>query len=377
MSIPFLIDVSAFYGDPDPYEQSSGVILDKNKTLSLHRKIDNAGNGAPKKRKGKRAGAVGVSSANSAARSAAMQQHAPQGGAISMKQEGVSSANSAAHSAAGGAISMKQDSGGALAFNEAQLMNELTGLKKGGALPALAATVIPTLIQMAPQIIAAIKNLRKNPSGGAIAMQSHAPAAAGAIKIGGASAVFLDGVDPSKYDDMIKTMKAIERQRKNLIREGGAIKVGSGKMGTFFKNAWNNIKSWYGNNADKLKPITDILVNSAVNSANKMIDKGVKYVGDKTGSDTLKQIGNVVGNMAKNTVSNTAAAVQNYGKTAQEGSGYSAALAGGYDIDNLVNDTTPAVVATKKKKILTAMPNNERKVTASQVRAKKSRSVYG
>lgn len=280
-----------------------------------------------------------------------------------MKQEGVSSANSAAHSAAGGAISMKQDSGGALAFNEAQLMNELTGLKKGGALPALAAAVIPTLVEMAPQIIAAIKNLRK-PSGGA-------------IKIGGASAVFLDGVDPSKYDDMIKTMKAIERQRKNLIREGGAIKVGSGKMGTFFKNAWNKMKTWYGNNADKLKPITDILVNSAVNSANKMIDKGVKYVGDKTGSDTLKQIGNVVGNMAKNTVSNTASAVQNYGKTAQEGSGYSAALAGGYDIDNLVNDTTPAVVATKKKKILTAMPNNERKVTASQVRAKKSRSVYG
>ena len=366
MSIPFLIDVSAFYGDPDPYEQSSGVILDKKKILNRHRKIDNAANGAPKKRKGKKsagavamqqhapatAGAVGVSSANSAALRAAMQQHAPQGGAIGFKESG-------------GAISMKQDtagaigfkepSAGALAFNEAQLMNELTGLKKGGALPALAATVIPTLVEMAPQIIAAIKNLRK-PSGGA-------------IKIGGASAVFLDGVDPSKYDDMIKTMKAIERQRKNLIREGGAIKVGSGKMGTFFKNAWNKMKTWYGNNADKLKPITDILVNSAVNSANKMIDKGVKYVGEKTGSDTLKQIGNVVGNMAKNTVSNTAAAVQNYGKTAQEGSGY--------NIDNLVNDITPAVVVTKKKKILTAIPNNERKVTASQVRAKKSRSVYG
>lgn len=337
MSIPFLIDVSAFYGQPDPYEQSSGIILDKRKTINVHRKINNAGNTPGKSKK--------------------------TAGAISMKQEGVSSANSAAHSAAGGAISMKQDSGGALAFNEAQLMNELSGLKKGGALPALAAAVIPTLVEMAPQIIAAIKNLKK-PSGGA-------------IKIGGASAVFLDGVDPSKYDDMIKTLKAIDRQKKNLIREGGAIKVGSGKMGTFFKNAWNNIKSWYGNNADKLKPITDILVNSAVNSANKMIDKGVKYVGDKTGSDTIKQIGNVVGNMAKNTVSNTASAVQNYGKTAQEGSGYSAALAGGYDIDNLVNDTTPAVVATKKKKILTAMPNNERKVTASQVRAKKSKSVYG
>lgn len=374
MSIPFTVDVSAFYGEPDATEQSSNTIVDRRKTLNLHKKINNKTSTRKKTRKTKKqahsaaegqpleggaismkqntAGAIGFKEAGAVA----MQQHAPQGGAIAMQSRAPAVA-------------------GALAFNEAQLMNELTGLKKGGALPALAATVIPTLIQMAPQIIDAIKSLRKNPSGGA-------------IKIGGASAVFLDGVDPSKYDDMIKTLKAIDRQKKNLIREGGTIKVGSGKMGTFFKNAWNNIKSWYGNNADKLKPITDILVNSAVNSANKMIDKGVKYVGDKTGSDTLKQIGNVVGNMAKNTVSNTASAVQNYGKTAQEGvtkgnsapqsgSGYSAALAGGYDIDNLVNDTTPAVVATKKKRILTAFPNNERKTTASQVSVKKSRSVYG
>ena len=69
-------------------------------------------------------------------------------------------------------------------------------------------------------------------------------------------------------------------------------------MGTFFKNGWNNIKSWYGNNAEKLKSITDILVNSE----NMMIDKGVQYVGDKTGSGSLKLICTVVGNMAKNTV---------------------------------------------------------------------------
>ena len=320
MSIPFTVDVSAFYGSPSQGEQSSNTIIDKRKTLNLHKKINQPV--TKKSRKNKKE--------------------------------------------TGGAIGMQDPQGGALAFNEQQLMNELTGLKKGSALPALAATVIPTLIEMAPQIISAIKSMKKG----------------GSIRVGGASAIFLDGVDPSKYDDMIKVMKAIDRQRKNLIKEGGAIKVGSGKMGTFFKNAWNNIKSWYGNNADKLKPITDILVNSAVNSANKMIDKGVKYVGDKTGSDTLKQIGNVVGNMAKNTVSNTASAVQNYGKTAGVTSGNSAAHSAaaegsGYDIDNLVNDTTPAVVATKKKKILTAMPNNERKVTASQVRAKKSRSVYG
>ena len=363
MSIPFTIDVSAFYGEPDFREQSSNTIVDRRKTLNLHKKLEGAiASKAKKTRKSKKqAGAI------------AMQSRAPQGGAIAMKEAGavamhkqerderaagaiaMKEAGAVAmqqHAPQGGAIAMQSRApqGGAIAFNEAQLMNELTGLKKGGALPALAATVIPTLIQMAPQIIDAIKSLKKNPNGGA-------------IKIGGASAVFLDGVDPSKYNDMIKTLKAIDRQKKNLIREGGAIRVGSGKMGTFFKNAWNNIKSWYGNNAERLKPITDILVNSAVNSANKMIDKGVKYVGDKTGSDTIKQIGDVVGNMAKNTVSDAAAAVQNYGS--------------GYDIDNLDNTTAAIPVISKKKKILTAMPNNERKVTASEVSVKKSKSVYG
>ena len=344
MSIPFTVDVSAFYGEPDATEQSSDTIVDRRKSINLHKKL-NSKTGT--RRKTKKSVAEG---------------QPLEGGAISMKQAGAIGFKEA------GAIAQQSHApqGGALAFNEAQLMNELTGLKKGGALPALAATVIPTLIQMAPQIIAAIKSLKKELRSNS-SLASQAPTA-GAMKIGGASAVFLDGVDPSKYDDMIKTLKAIDRQKKNLIREGGAIRVGSGKMGTFFKNAWNNIKSWYGNNAERLKPITDILVNSAVNSANKMIDKGVKYVGDKTGSDTIKQIGNVVGNMAKDTVSDAANAVQNYGTNT---------VGSGYDIDNLVNDTTPAVVATKKKRILTAFPNNERKTTASQVSVKKSKSVYG
>ena len=317
MSIPFTVDVSAFYGSPSQGEQSSNTIIDKRKTLNLHKKINQPVTKKSRKNKKETGGAIALKD--------------PQGGAIAMQS--------------------RAPQGGALAFNEQQLMNELTGLKKGSALPALAATVIPTLIEMAPQIISAIKSMKKG----------------GAIKIGGASAVFLDGVDPSKYDDMIKVMKAIDRQRKNLIKEGGAIKVGSGKMGTFFKNAWNNIKSWYGNNADKLKPITDILVNSAVNSANKMIDKGVNYVADKPGSDTMRQIGNVVGNMAKNTVQNTASAVQNY-----KGS----ALPSSYDIDQLDNTTVPKTVASKKKKILTSFVNNDHVQTESAIPVKKSKSVY-
>ena len=313
MSIPFTVDVSAFYGSPSQGEQSSNTIIDKRKTLNLHKKINQPVTKKSRKNKKETGGAIGMKD--------------PQGGAIGMKE------------------------GSALAFNEQQLMNELTGLKKGSALPTLAATIIPALIEMAPQIISAIKSMKKG----------------GAIRVGGASAIFLDGVDPSKYEDMIKVMKSIDRQRKNLIKEGGAIKVGSGKMGTFFKNAWNNIKSWYGNNADKLKPITDILVNSAVNSANKMIDKGVNYVADKTGSDTMRQIGNVVGNMAKNTVQNTASAVQNYkGGT----------LPSSYDIDQLDNTTVPKTVASKKKKILTSFVNNDHVQTESAIPVKKSKSVY-
>ena len=103
----------------------------------------------------------------------------------------------------GGAIGFSSDTGGALAFNEAQLMNELTGLKKGGALGTLAATIIPALIQMAPQIISSLKSLISGKEGGA-------------LKFGGASAVFLNGINPGDYDDVLKTMKAIERQSKNI-----------------------------------------------------------------------------------------------------------------------------------------------------------------
>ena len=109
-------------------------------------------------------------------------------------------------------------------------MNEPTGLKKGGALGTIAATVIPALILMAPQIISSIKGLIKGNSGGA-------------LKFVGASAVFLNGINPSDYDDVLKTMKAIERQSKNIKVRGGALYTGSSRVNTFFKNARNKMKS--------------------------------------------------------------------------------------------------------------------------------------
>ena len=211
-------------------------------------------------------------------------------------------------------------------------MNELSVLKKGSALGTIAATVIPALIQMAPQIISSIKGLIKGNSGGA-------------LKFGSASAVFLNGINPSNYDDVLKTMKAIERQSKNIEVRGGALYAGSSCVGTFFKNAWNKIKSWYGNNAEKLKPITDILVNAGTNAANNAINKGVNYVNNKTGSDTVKQRANVVDNMAKDAVSDVANQIQgkanNTSNVSKAGSGY--------DISDLDNETSPITLPTKKE----------------------------
>ncbi len=323
MSIPFTVDISAFYGEPDFREQNSGSIVDRRKTLNLHKKLE--GNYQTKRQTKKKRSNPSDYSA--------------EGGAIKL----------------GGAISMN-NKGGALAFNEQQLMNELSGLKKGGALGALAATVIPTLIQMAPQIISAIKESSK--------AQSGRNTSGGAIKLGGAAAVFIDGVEPDKYPEMLKTLKMIERQRKNLIRDGGAIRVGSGKFGDTMKKAWNSIKSWYGNNADKLKPITDILLHSAVETAGDYINKGVQYVGDKTGSSTMKEIADVVGDMAKGSVNKMANQIASYGTTQQQGSGY--------DIDNLQNDTEAVgVVSKKKKRILTALPQNQNQIHASVITRRK------
>ena len=294
--------------------------MDRRKTLNLHKELETPIN--TKKRRAKRtttksAGAIGFKDT---------------GGAIGFKDTGGTIGFKDGGSAVGFNGTGCNKPGGALAFNEQQLMNELTGLKKGGALGTIAATVISALIQMAPQIISSVKELIKGKQGGA-------------LKFGDASAVFLNGINPSDYGDVLKTMKAIERQSKNIEIRGGALYAGSSRVGTFFKNAWNKIKSWYGNNAKKLKPITDILVNAGTNAANAAINKGVNYVSNKTGSDTVKQITNVVGNMAKDTVSDVANQIQGKAGNANKESTTSA----GYDISDLDNETSPIAVPAKKR----------------------------
>ena len=308
--------------------------------MNLHKELETPINTPSKKRRPKRttaksAGTIGFKDTGSAI--AFNGAGCKPGGAIGFKD--------------GGTLAAKPAIAGDLAFNEQQLMNELTGLKKGGTLGTIAATVIPALIQMAPQIISSVKKLIKGKQGGA-------------VKFGGASAVFLNGINPSDYDDVLKTMKSIERPSKIIKIKGGSLYTGSSRVGTFFKNAWNKIKSLHSNNAEKLKPITDILVNAGTNAANNAINKGVDYVSNKTGSDTIKQIVNVVGNVAKDTVSDVANQIQ--GKTSN------ASNAGaGYEISGFDNETNPIAVPTKKKnRILTAIPQNENKIEKSVIRSR-------
>ena len=140
--------------------------------------------------------------------------------------------------------------------------------------------------------------------------------------------------------------------------------AGSSRVGTFFKNAWNKIKSWYDNNADKLKPITDILVNAGMNAANNVITKGVNYVSGKTGSDTVKQIANVVGDMAKDTVDEVANRVRGEENTEQ-------ATGSGYDVGDVENVVMPKEMKVKKRgrtpRIHTALPQSENKIHKSVV----------
>lgn len=307
----FVFDVNAFFGEPKANEQSSNVIIDPRKHLKTLKILE-----MPNKEI-----------------SAKQIKQSDVGGAIKMGKGCKKEA---------GAIKMNNN-GGALAFNEDQLMSELSSLKKGGSLTGLAASIIPALIQLAPEIINSIKTAKKS---------------GGAIKFGGASFIFLQGIDAANYDEMLKLFKAIERQKKNLIREGGAIKIGSGRMGEFFKKSWNNLKSFYANNKDRLKPITDILLNSASKAANKYIDKGVNYVANKTGSDTIKQISNVVGDMAKDTVNNTIENVRNY-----EG--------GSYDINNINEENKTKVNKKKSKKIIVSTDNNQDHVTENLIPMRK------
>ena len=91
----------------------------------------------------------------------------------------------------------------------------------------------------------------------------------------------------------------------------------------------------------------------------------MNYVSGKTGSDTVKQIANVVGDMAKDTVDEVANRVRGEEVTGS-----------GYDVGDVENVVMPKEMGSKKKKrILTALPQNENMIYNSVVKAPRRR-VY-
>ena len=299
------VDIEAFFGNPPTMEDSAQIINDIRKRLRLQTNLANAPDIQP--------------------------TEVPMEGQNDPVEQ------------------VLQPEGGALAFNETQLMNELSGLKKGSGFGTLAATIIPALIQYAPQIIDAIKGVKKEGS---------------AIKFGGASAVFLNGVKPEDYDDYMDLMKKIQRQSKFVVKTGSGYCAGSGKVGDFFKSSWAKLKKFYGDNADKLKPITDILMNSAKNQVSKYVDKGTKYIADKTGSETLGQIANIVGDTVKDSANTMIKNVGTYGRTEAETKG------SGFVGTHLDNESTVRRVKKSRKTVkkLNVSINPEQPVTVIKAR---------
>ena len=110
MAIPFTVDISAFYGEPDFLEQDSGTIVDRRKTLNLHKELETPVNAPVSSERKKR---TPKQTPTKSADAIAMSTDVNQGEAVAF---------GTTKSATGGSCKF----GGALAFNEAQLMNKLT-----------------------------------------------------------------------------------------------------------------------------------------------------------------------------------------------------------------------------------------------------------
>ena len=137
MAIPFTVDISAFYGEPDFREQDSGTIVDRRKTLNLHKELEapvqskRSRKRTPKrasKTKGamyiapgdhrsptKTAGAIAFNGATKDVSSGG----GAAGGSTASPSAELRSVGACKSNASGGAIGFSSDTGGALAFNEA------------------------------------------------------------------------------------------------------------------------------------------------------------------------------------------------------------------------------------------------------------------
>lgn len=172
------------------------------------------------------------------------------------------------------ANSLPKPSGGALAYNEQELLKQMSALKKGDKVAggALATAAITSLITAAPQIIKAIGDLRKGK------------------EVAGGDIIYFKDLTPDKYDQMEELMKQIKKQKNNFKfnEDTNEYVVGTGRFGNFMSNAWKKLKEIYG--SEGFKPIRNALLNAASNTASKAINKAADKISSKVQNEDLKNV---------------------------------------------------------------------------------------
>lgn len=186
------------------------------------------------------------------------------------------------------ANSLPKTSGGALAYNEEELLKQLSALKKGDKIGsgALAAAAITSLITAAPQIIKAIGDLRKGK------------------EVGQGNIVYFKDLTPDKYNQMEELMKQIKNQKNNFKfnEDTNEYVVGTGRFGQLMSKAWQKLKDIYG--SEGFKPIRNALLNAASNTASKAINKAADKISSKVQNEDLKNVINVAKETAESAKNN-------------------------------------------------------------------------
>lgn len=202
-----------------------------------------------------------------------------EGGECGKKEAGALSFN---------ANSLPKTSGGALAYNEEELLKQLSALNKGAKIGSgtLAAAAITSLITAAPQIIKALGDLRKG------------------REVGQGNIVYFKDLTPDKYNQMEELMKQIKNQKNNFKfnEDTNEYVVGTGRFGQFMSKAWQKLKDIYG--SEGFKPIRNALLNAASNTASKAINKAADKISSKVQNEDLKNVINVAKETAESAKNN-------------------------------------------------------------------------
>lgn len=194
--------------------------------------------------------------------------------------------------------------GAGIAFNDAgsgvytiedleKDLDAFENVKTGGAIPAIIGELALNLVAQAPAIISAIKARKEGKNEGSGGNEV-------VRLLTGNGALDWDSLDEEDYDNLIEGFKKIQSQGKRYIkRDGSGIKANSGKIGKFFKGAWNWLKNVYNNNKDIIDPLKNALVSTAKTAVSSTIDKGTEKLNSKIKNETIKDLVNKTGETVK------------------------------------------------------------------------------